>query len=1153
MRMAGNIPGTFRYAEPGDGDEALCQKLQGLFDVAAKSSSIALNIRLDDIGFSEDIQFPININKKGLYQTWIPVEDDFKEESLTIIVNSHLDKEVTVPVEIIENIGPDKNRLLLDKWIGKIVDSMASEVLVIIASLSQEYNNASILHCALIQQRIEAITNATQNENMLERLQFLSQQVDAIISGQSVNMGKLGDLRFSSQFAVTKSKPKPAPKPIHVQIEPLELKEETRVKERYVRYNRNSKGKKRNTLQEEIVSKNNNRITDRIAELISKATIEDIKYNDIDGNNTLHLTAYSGQDLIMAELIKKFPDGDINCKNPDGETPFTLAIKGQGFWKVMKILMKIGAEIPDGRKKSLQEYAVDHEYSITGKLLGGIGDSSKEVDHSMTSEYVEFMYEISQENEVNINVDCYLDVCLSKSMYKLSKTLIKKHEGKPSIDMLLNYCIPPKPDHPQVDKYLDLTKLVFNARPDLLEQMNEDKETPLFKSCEKGNLPHVQYFLKKGALVDCPNILGNTPLWIACAKRYPCIIQELLHYKADVNYANLKGNPPMYGLCQKQNTPIKIVKQLLAARARVDAINKKTKDTLILICCRNNKTEILKLLLDYVDEDFVKYKAEIDGFDAMMASVEANNPECIEILHEYGIDLETPTADDNPILPRASPLHLAAYYNSHDACNKLLSKGANPNSTDINEQTPLHLAVIQGNIPIIRLLRTNCAKINIQDKFGNTPASYCRNRTEIRKVLVNPALDILQKLCRGGFTKLEEKEACKILSKYSGQPGFLQPRDALNVTGDNGFNPLMHASINSLVQVVKIFIELGVDPNIENYSGTNSFLWAKWINNPRIKRMLSGIDSNKTKIQLERLEKASKISMQDASILFLSGRPDQVVTLQSSGIDTRMENFINYIRTVHVMRGDKDKGKGEDKDIIPIKLILEKEKEKENSLIEIFEQKERENECQDYSSLLWDAKVFCVNSIASGNTFMEPNQILTLNLYTSNSLIPDLVNKTVTGLEHVASIDNYVKNLVDSLMTLPNFEGEVFIGANDVDRKCFQIGNEFSWSTFISASTLWKVAMEHVTEFDSKKKKGTIFIVKSKTGRYVGQYSQFSYDGEVIFLPTTKFKVNAWYRGDKICLGQENIREHTFGIKDEEQLRRMTCNNTSLIIELIEV
>ena len=138
---------------------------------------------------------------------------------------------------------------------------------------------------------------------------------------------------------------------------------------------------------------------------------------------------------------------------------------------------------------------------------------------------------------------------------------------------------------------------------------------------------------------------------------------------------------------------------------------------------------------------------------------------------------------------------------------------------------------------------------------------------------------------------------------------------------------------------------------------------------------------------------------------------------------------------------------------------------------------------------------------------------------------------------------------------LDPFAGEVFVGALDVQRHLFRPGTEFCWPTFVSGSALWRVATGHLPEFaDKKKRRGTVFIVQSTTGRYVGAYSRFSYDAEVMFRPGCCFRVTHWYRGDPIALGQANIREHTFGIeRDSVEMDNLMQSQKSLIIELDEI
>ncbi len=1167
VRQQGSIHGVFRYAEPQDNDNALCEKLQSLFESVSSSSTISIKIQLlpkKQIQFQNekeelDIQFPVGANKKGSFKNWVKLENEETEEdnlgNLKVMMEN--DYAEIVPIQLKKKTTKKMEAKLATNWMSHRIDHLASEIMELVEN-TKPNNNLMLLHCALLQQRVEALSTYVEKyikeddkQILQNRLEFVSEQIELLKKGKNVHMGKLGDLRFSSQFnsvvPIAPSKGKRATEESSsAMLQPLAIKDKTNS-EKHVRYSYNNEGKKRNKLQETIIRRRTNQVTAEMKEwFLKEIKLVDIYHQDVDGNNAVHLAAYSGQNLIMNLILQHFPELDLGIPNRDKETPMTLAIKGRGFWKILKILLKHKCQLPNGRKERLEQYAINNGYEVTAKILSGIGENAKEVSHTMTSEYVKFCFESAEENNLDINVNSYLDVALAKGLEGLVKKLIPRlsEPGSLTLEQLFDYCIPPKPDSLEVERYLRLTKLVCEAEPSLIFQKQKGTyETALFKAAERGNLPHVTYFLKKGAELDGENAFGNTPLWIACAKRYPCIISELLSWGADVNHANDKGNVPLYPLCQKQNTPIKIVKQLLSAHAKVNYVNPVTEDTLILICCRNNKSEILALLLNYVDFDFVNYRAPIDGFDAMMAATEANNPDCIQVLYDFGVtNLEIPTADDNPILSSATALHLAAYYNCPGAAEKLLSLKANPNSVNRHRQTPMHIAVIQGNISILKMLLNHNGHRNARDEYGSTPLHYCRNGTEIRDQLEDPATDILLSLARGQFgNKQEEREACDIVRKYAGEPGFLLAQEAIDIRDCNGMTPLMEAIIHSNFDVSKTFLELGANPALKNDHGLSGFVWGKCTMNPRIEGLLASSSSfspaNNDAHILKKLQNVFYSNPQNRHLFFLGDPPaNQNNQSSGSGIHMRMQKFINVI--------------------LEKKMTFSFEQPALDGLQGFFN-----SDNLEIKNLLWKTKIFCINVIGlAAGDILPPESIMVLNLFSSGNLIPENVNQLLTapggdvyiGIETI--FPPFIPLLDHALQNLPEFEGEVFIGTKNLQREYFREETEFQWPTYISSSSLWKVAIENLKDFGNPKAGGEVLIVKSKTGRFLGQYSQHSYDAEVLFPRDTRFRVVAWYRGDVVCLGQSNIREHTFRIKDPEEMNRyMNNNKISLIIKIEEI
>jgi ankyrin repeat protein/uncharacterized protein YegL len=1145
----GSVNGTFRYAEPEDDGDTLCGKLTTLFSAVSSSSTVQINLELDQCTYKLDnklanqtktqsqIQFPINDKGKGQYSLWVNYTEPQTFGSVTI--NSCMDNNIVVPIVLKEN-NTDAQKILFEKWISVLIDDLASEILDLSTKDKKIYGeNVFALHLGLIRQRITAVKICVDQKldgASFQRLEFLKKEIDALSAGSAVNKGKLGDLRFGEQYISS------VPKNIVKSITEISCSTTTTVctdsEEKYVRYSRNNFNKARNILQEIIINCTHNKLTNEVREAIDKSTIEDLNYKDIDGNTALILSAYCGNSFCTEYILKKYPSINLTETNNNGETAITLAIKKNGYWKTINVLMQAGATIPDSRKKALERYCINKQYRTCADIISKCDNIiSTDISNSMTAESIKFIYERATKNGLEINTDEYMKICLSKCMLDMVKELVEKHHVRPTLDMIFDLCIPGS------DNYVTLVEYLLTTCEIDINQKNSENDTLLFRASEKGSLGHVQLFLSRGATVDLPNSLGNTALWIACCNRYVDIVIELLNANANVNYPNLKGNTPLVPVCQRG--PVKIAEILLAAGATVDQLNSNG-DSVILLCCRNGQADVLKLLLNKADPAMVKHAAHIDGFCPILAATESDRSDCINVLFDYGVDLEQKTSNDNPILSGATSLHLAAYYGCLDAAKTLLRLGANPNSIDINQSTPMHIAVIQGQTEIVKLLKNANANCMAKDLLGLTPLSYCRgNETdEIRQILIDPIYGTLMSLARGEFSTEEEKLACNLLVMSAGAIGCLSKKDAVDIFGQDGKTPLMEAIIHSTHNIVKVLLELGADPLRTNLQGINSYVWSEWIGNIKIKQLMQNSPTTMIHDYIQRLKLASS-NVQNATMLYLASKPSKNVQLFTieTGIYKRMDDFI-----INILR---------QQEIVP--KIFENKKSiqivnKDMSLTDFFDKNAvAVFDSQNLTnSMIWSAKIFTTNLIASRTTNLGPQHIMAIYMYTTNTNLSKIVNTSLLNNDFKI-MGPYIQYLYNGISSLPIHCGEVFRGTNFLaDRKQFMVGNEISWPVFTSASTIWKIAIENTKNFSTKKKEGTVFLIKSKTGRYIGQYSQFTQDTEIIFLPYTKFRVSAWFVGNIIALGQENIRHSTFKIKVEE-MDKMINSNTSLIIELEEL
>eukprot|EP01083_Nonionella_stella_P182434 656511_1 len=653
--------GTFRYAEPGDLDDMLCSKLKSLFEKISEFTSVALKLDLhqchkyfrfyDSSSRSEQnddekkasgdvipIQFPVSSDKCGTFTQWIEWHDTFAKDTedmkCNICIQSDKDKDKVIPVVLNQMNDDDESYnedsvKLFSQWMLRLTDDLATQIYHLSNKHYAQYDEFTFdLHCALIQQNCEALQETLSMDSkaflsLQDKIEYLLNSITALRDGLSINMGRISDLRFGSQF---ESASRQATSNKHCdRMEQLEEKhrqigllgeedDEKRKPEILHKYPFENTHQNRNKLQEMIMNMVNDK---EIVEYLAKeVTQKDILHCDVDGNNTLCLCCYVGKFNVVNEILAQYHQIiDIEHTNRDEETALTLAIKKRGYYHTIRILLKYSAKIDPDRSEALEQFAMDRKYIITAKLIRDLRTNSSDPNKFMSAEYLVYLYDDAMSTNKEIDAQKYLELFLLHRMEKYVALMMDKHKAIPNVDMLLKYCIPPtKADDAQTEKYLNVCNLLLKRDKSLINGRNAANETALFKAAERGSLKLCQYLIQCGAEIDAENALGNTPLWVSTAKIYPCIMKLFISNGADVNHKNLKGNPVLYNLCIRGNE--KVCNILLdTKRVTIENMINKNGDTLILICCRNKNWKILPLLLNYVSPDFVNFKAHIDGFN----------------------------------------------------------------------------------------------------------------------------------------------------------------------------------------------------------------------------------------------------------------------------------------------------------------------------------------------------------------------------------------------------------------------------------------------------------------------------------------------------------------------------------------------------------
>ena len=282
----------------------------------------------------------------------------------------------------------------------------------------------------------------------------------------------------------------------------------------------------------------------------------------------------------------------------------------------------------------------------------------------------------------------------------------------------------------------------------------------------------VDLLLGAGADPKAANEYGATALYAAAANADPTITKKLLAAGADPNMALNSGETPL--MLAARDGRVATVHALLEGGANPNAKEKNGSQTALMWAIAGRHSAVTK--------ELVQYKADVNavskgGSTALMFAARGDTESARTLLNAG--------ADPNLQIPDwgGTALIIASTMGQADIVEALLAKGADPNYRDKNSFTALHAAVRDS-------------------EYGEDQAQRVRAVATV-KVLLAHGADVNARLH-------QEKPTVR----------------ALNELQFEGATPIFLAAEVNNLEVIKVLVAAGGDPNIPTAYGTTALMVA---------------------------------------------------------------------------------------------------------------------------------------------------------------------------------------------------------------------------------------------------------------------------------------------------------------------------------------
>lgn len=249
----------------------------------------------------------------------------------------------------------------------------------------------------------------------------------------------------------------------------------------------------------------------------------------------------------------------------------------------------------------------------------------------------------------------------------------------------------------------------------LIETMDCNMETALIRAVKRRHISVVESLLRHGANIEAMDQFGNRPLFLAAGQGHGNLVDVLLRVKPNLEAENEDGKTALIAAADGGHKSI--LSRLLEQGANPEKLERHGEAALISAIRKGHESTILLLLSKPVSgiEKWDRF-----GETALIAACQksgenASMNDIVLRLLELGANVNNQGRDGK------SPLHWAVEERNIVLIRLLLDRGANVNQQDRNFQTPLLCAAERNMTNVAKLLLDHGANVNGSNKSGVNP------------------------------------------------------------------------------------------------------------------------------------------------------------------------------------------------------------------------------------------------------------------------------------------------------------------------------------------------------------------------------------------------------------------------------------------------